>query len=306
MKWFLACMSFLMVSLTAQSFAAIAQTHASQVESIQGSTLNTTINQLEKTGLTASQLLLVFDDDNTLETTDKFGCQGSATPRKGATCQFLGSVAWSTWQSGLLKTDPQSKRLVAKTADAFYNVENTIFGLISMVPTEPNLAAYINTIELAGVPTIVETARSADMLNNTQHQLAYAGFKFTDLEPNLSLDFKPSASGREVALQHGVMAVAGQNKGQVLLSLFAHIKALYPNYTAPKAVLFVDDTNQNDIDVLTALKAKAIRVYTFTDNHMQPWVSLFANNRLKRQASRRWDRLQHHIQRIIAHSLIGG
>lgn len=283
----------ILLTLLLSSVYSLAQPHSSQqqVSSIQAP-VSHALEQLKSAGIAPEHILVVFDDDNTLETTNKFDGHN----------QYLGSVAWSNWQSALIKTDPTSQYAIAKNDAAFFADENYIFSMIPMTPTEPGLASFIHTIEQQGTPVIVETARSATDLNSTQAQLQKATMSFSNLEPDLSLDFTPPG-GREVALQHGIMLVAGQNKGLMLQQLFAHIKALYPSFKAPQAIIFVDDTNKNDDDVYNAFVNSGITIKTFTDNHMQPYVKRF-NQHDKLLTTQAWHRLARAAQRSIDGAMI--
>lgn len=287
----------ILLFLTTASFAALPPSSQYNVDSIQQSSFTSQIALLENMGLKANDILVVFDDDDTLETTDVFN---SNHP------QFLGFTAWDKWQSQLINNNPADAQAIAHSMSAYYANENLIFTLVHMVPTETNLSQYINQLEQSGIKVIVETARGSNMRNATESQLHYAQFHFTNLTTNLALDYTPLINGkpgREITMQHGILMVAGQDKGQVLQSVFQHIKAEYPSFQEPKAILFVDDTQQNDDNVYAAFKDSSTSVYTFTDNRMLAYVNNFDAHDQK-IATDEWHALQAAITKNMANTIL--
>ncbi|MDF1795088.1 MAG: DUF2608 domain-containing protein [Coxiellaceae bacterium] len=235
-------------------------------------------------------MLLVFDDDNTLETTDK-KLDG-----------YLGGVAWYNWQSDLLKNHPDSKQLMAHSVPELLTEQRFLFGVIPMRPTEHKLVHMIDRFEKQKVPVLVETARGPEMDKVTEESLQQAHLHFTYHSKQVLPTFKPSdrlcqvsASGRDASLDRAVYFVSGQNKGAMLDCLFVRLGQY------PKAIVFVDDTNSNDQQVYDYFQQHYpnIKVFTVTDNHLQSMMNHFGAKQ-KRQAWQRWQQLQPAYQQWLS------
>ncbi len=235
-------------------------------------------------------MLLVFDDDNTLETTNKkdYG--------------YLGSATWYSWQSNLLKKHPNSEQLMAHSVPELLTEQRFLFGVIPMQPTEHKLVSMIDRFEKQNIPVLVETARGPEMAQATQSSLQQAHLHFTYHAKTVFPVFKPSdrlcqvsASGRDASLDRAVYYVSGQNKGEMLDCLFVRLGQY------PQAIVFVDDTNRNDQDVYSYFQKHYpnIKVFTVTDNHLQSVVNHFGAKQ-KRQAWQRWRQLQTEYQQWLS------
>ena len=228
-------------------------------------------------------LLVVFDDDNTLETTDK------------AHYGYLGGVAWYNWQSDLLKFHPDSKQLMAHSVPDLLTVQHFLFDVTPMVPTEKRIGKMISQLEYQGIDVLVETARGPALAVDTYHGFDQAHLKF-NYHANASLPlFKPSpkvcgvnAAGRDARFAKGVYFVSGQNKGAMLDCLFHRLDA-----NIPKVIVFVDDTQHNDDDVLHYFKQyyPSVNVYAVRDLHMQSVVAHFGDKE-KQQTLLNWHSLR--------------
>ncbi|MDF1654253.1 MAG: DUF2608 domain-containing protein [Coxiellaceae bacterium] len=234
-------------------------------------------------------MLLVFDDDNTLETTDKknYG--------------YLGGAAWYDWQSGLLKNNPDSKQLMAHSVSELLTEQRFLFSVIPMRPTEHKLVRMVDQFEKQRVPVLVETARGPEMGDVTQNSLQKAQLHFNYYNKAVLPTFKPSdrlcqvsASGRDASLARAVYFVSGQNKGEMLDCLFVRLGQY------PKAIVFVDDTDSNDREVYHYFQQRypTIKVFTVTDNHLQSVVSHFRAKQ-KHQAWKLWRQLQPQYQQWL-------
>lgn len=229
-----------------------------------------------------SQMLLVFDDDNTLETTDKL--------HHG----YLGGVAWFDWQAGLLKSNSKSAFLVADSFSELLKVQWYLFQHIPMVETESGLAQEIQRMQAIGVPVMIETARGPVMSQVTDQALQAGHFHM-----NYGLDqawapFIPNQKNcgiarqkRWVSFAHGVYYTSGQNKGLLLDCLFNR-----ENHQ-PRAIVFVDDTVKNDSSVWQYFKQvyPSIAIYTVHDTHLDQMMADFTEQQ-KQQANALWQKMK--------------
>lgn len=167
--------------------------------------------------------LLVLDIDDTLLT--------SRT--------FFGSAAWYEWQKTLT---PQSPGYVPCRFDVIaLNYEAG-----TQVPTQADAVAAINSI---ATDKIILTARSPMTRGATVRELKEAGY---ELPPALQPEFAgaiyeyrtdPQTAGTIVSYHDGVLMVAGQNKGKVLLDLLNQLQMAYDR------IVLVDDA-QESIDAM--------------------------------------------------------
>ncbi len=246
------------------------------------------------------QVLLVSDLDNTLLSPD----------------QDLGSDQWFEWQSFLLSADPKSRYLVAKDFDGLLRVQGILFTTLPSHPTQPDLPRLIAKVQDAGVAAIVLTARGQEFRNATESELARNGFDFSKTAPVLreqpeqkgvaaTLQFVPyrkeaiAESGlsdeeckrwrladqpRPISYGKGILMVAGQHKGAMLLAFLQHATKSY------KAIVFTDQDRQVR-RVYEALAAHGHDVTSIEFLREDPRVKAF-NYESKKAVSRHWRRLQ--------------
>jgi len=246
------------------------------------------------------QVLLVSDLDNTLLSPD----------------QDLGSDQWFEWQSFLLTANPKSRYLVAKDFDGLLRVQGILFATLPAHPTQPNLPRLIAKVQDAGIAAMVLTARGQEFRNATESELARNGFDFAKTAPVLreqpqdtgvaaTLQFAPyrreamAESGisddervrwgladqpRPISYGKGILMVAGQHKGAMLLAFLQHVTKSY------KAIVFTDQDRQVR-RVYEALAAHGHDVTSIEYLREDPRVKAF-NYERKQDVSRQWRRLQ--------------
>ncbi|OGT49460.1 MAG: hypothetical protein A3E82_00020 [Gammaproteobacteria bacterium RIFCSPHIGHO2_12_FULL_38_11] len=211
----------------------------------------TTVKQLIEQNKHPHHLLLALDDDDTLT---MMPCPSPSN------CQYLGSPAWFSWQYNL---PLNSKDRVWHQFPQLIAITSLIFDMSQMVLTDSKIPDTLKTADNRGVVTLVETARGYSQAGSTERQfsqnhilhyiekdaihtsknhISYPGFYFP--EP-----FNKSPV-RRVAYLHGIYYVDGQNKGEMIKQLLEKTKQTKNIRT----IIFVDDTNQNVIDVAHVYK----------------------------------------------------
>lgn len=180
------------------------------------------------------EVLVIFDLDNTLLTMDS----------------ALGSVAWYDWQAEMAdKPGCQPGELNDRFA-----AQGLLYFLGSMRPVQPDTADIVAGLQRAGHPVLVLTARGPDYYLETLRELTRNDLIFTPLRASLrGQNALTYALQRPVRYQQGVLMVAGQNKGEMLLDLYARLKL-----ALPQAVVMADDSRDNLEDMQTSLKQAGI------------------------------------------------
>jgi len=208
---------------------------------------------IAKQHIPAKQILVVFDDDNTLLTTPKHCPTPSAL-----TCQYLGGAAWYQWQEQLLKTDPESPFLVAKTIAGLDRVSTLLFAMMPMEPTEPDVPGLLRDLQRMDVSVMIETARSPDMALITWNQLlrnhvALNEHPIGDRVTYYSLPAKRCGRAewgdQPVSVEDGVLYTSGRDKGRMLSCLLRY----KPERSPYRAIVMVDDGAENLVHVHDAL-----------------------------------------------------
>jgi hypothetical protein len=222
----------------------------------------------------AENVLVVFDADNTVL----------------AMNQDLGSNQWFEWQNDLRKKDPSHPFLVAKEFPDLLAAQERLFSLGKMHTPDAKISACVSKFQKAGSLCMILTARGSNNRDATQRELKRnkLNFQATDkLFDVPSGDWLPydarriGASGltaaeqtkfglakpRPVSYGNGVMMVAGQHKGAMLLILLANTPRRF------SAIVFVDDNKKNTQNVLDALTARnypnAVIRYGAEDHHVE-------------------------------------
>jgi len=173
--------------------------------------------------------LLVLDLDDTLLTSPT----------------FFGSDAWYEWQKTL---SPQSPGYVP----CKFDVIAMSYEAGTQVPTQADAVAAINAIP---VDKIIVTARSPMYRGGTIRELKKAGYELpAPLQPDVAgaiYEYRtaPTQPGVTVSYHQGVLMVAGQTKGPVLVDLLSHLQVAYDR------VVLVDDGEKNIDDMRTAMTA---------------------------------------------------
>jgi len=172
-----------------------------------------------------NDVLVAFDLDNTLL----------------AMRTAIGSDQWYDWQKRLQQADACDKRLVSDRLAA----QGALFHVGAMRPTQANAAAVVASLQEEGFTTMIVTARGQDFRLPTFRELRRAGLNFRDTAPGprggQSEAYTPSGAERAVRYEDGVYMLAGQHKGDLLLSLYQESL----NLPLPRAVVFVDDKQKN-------------------------------------------------------------
>jgi len=235
--------------------------------------------------------LVVFDVDNTLLTMD----------------QDLGSDAWYRWQSGLVKTMPDSPHLVAKDSRGVLEVQHLLFELSDMKPPEQNTPALVASLQERGHPVMVLTSRSPEFRSETLRELSDFGYAFPSAPHcrsplcltrgiisgdgvkraarQATLTFPRVAelvgtTPRAVSYGNGVMMVAGQDKGAMLQLLLA--SSANDSY---RAIVFIDDGKRNVEAVDNAFKDDPRDVQTVYYDRLEADATGFQSNPTRQEAA---------------------
>jgi hypothetical protein len=226
----LACSALLLAGCATQ------QPSLSRTDSAQASNITSTRDLVEVLKLLsepyAGRTLLALDIDDTLLTSPT----------------FFGSDAWYDWQKTL---SPQAPGYVPCRFDVI--AMNYEAG--TQVPTQSDAVAAINAIPL---DKIIVTSRSPVHRGGTIRELKQAGYELpTPLQPAFAgaiYEFRPDPNqpGVTVSYHQGVLMVAGQNKGQVLLDLIKHLRLGYDR------VVLVDDGERHINDMRDAMTSAGI------------------------------------------------
>src|SRR3990167_5464185 len=195
------------------------------------------------------QVLLALDDDDTLT---MMPCPSQNH------CQYLGGPAWFEWQSTL---PADSKDRIWKSFSQLLDINKLIFTMSRMDVDDPAIPNALKTADKLGVHTLVVSARGYDMMGATEVQFSQDHI-FKLIEKNAIKTngnhisylgfYLPTAWSdklvRPISYVHGVLYLAGQNKGEMLrqfLSKTGNAKRIHD-------IIFVDDTMQNVKDVASA------------------------------------------------------
>lgn len=261
-------------------------------------------------------VLLVVDIDNTLLAMD----------------HQLGSDQWFEWQTYLLDHKPKSPRLAADNFDGLLAVQGLLFATTHMHPPEPELPKLMRQMQATGIDTVVLTSRGDDFRPATLRELKRNGYDFAARAPDIRLfarngkgpresatrftpydadhpkrygladddvaRFELKRSPRQVSYGDGVMMVAGQHKGAMLLVLLKLIDKQYD------AVVFVDDHHRHVANVLDALSrldcdTTGMR-YSGEDARVQEFSY---SSKAKRNVTRRWREIDKTLQFFEAASM---
>ncbi len=248
----------------------------------------------------AENVLLVCDIDNTLLAMD----------------QDLGSDQWFEWQNYLLEHEPDSPMLVAESFSQLLEAQGILFALGKMHPPEPELPKHIETIQDAGVKTLVLTSRGYGFRPATLRELNANGYDFAksvlptsnlpsgayapyDLESIEDSGLTPDEARRfrlkpprSVSYSHGVMMTAGQHKGAMLLTVLARSPQKYAS------IIFVDDHGRHVLRVYDALTARGIEISTFHYKREDDNVNRFEYCD-KQDVTRRWRKLDKTVEVVF-------
>jgi hypothetical protein len=249
--------------------------------------------------------LIVLDDDNTLTTMP----------------QFLGGVAWFNWQRSLLES--KSPEQVSHDFSGLLHAQHLLYMLKKMDLTDPNIPVVLNHYANIGIHIIVNTARSPNYADVTEHQLLRNGitpngkpntllFKQTGIKnsatqsPNLD---KSLICGQgkilfrhPTAYRNGILYLSGQNKGLGLECLQKQLGYTNNKQRQFTYIIFMDDTTKMLGDLhITYHKIPGIHLITihFTkyDNRDHLPLNPIQAIRLEKQATLQYKRITTSIQR---------
>jgi hypothetical protein len=236
---------------------------------------NTVKNYVAEYG--AEHVLLALDIDNTIMSMDS----------------DLGSDHWFEWQNYLLKNEPTSPHLVAKTFPELLKVQGILYDRGTMHATQSDEPRLIGELQKQGIATIVVTSRGPEFRVPTERELKRCGYDFkatalavTDVPAGefKPLDpAKPEKSGlsaeevkkynlespKPVLYTNGVFMTAGQHKGMMLITL------LNQTNRNIKAIVYADDNVRHVGSVFSAAVARNIEVSTFHFQHEETLVQKF-------------------------------
>lgn len=253
------------------------------------------INSLYRDSMVNPQnALLVLDIDDTILTMS----------------QPLGGVGWWDWQVDLLRHHKESSVLVAENFDDLVKIQNLLFGLIQMQVTDEHVLPFLKEASQQGASLMGFTARSSDHLNVTLRQLEKndfldennqsifksKGLKLKNGKTSSAGDLECSSFSRYVTYYHGVVFLAGEDKGLALTCILNQSEKKYTN------ILFVDDTLRNVDSVSRAFANREdVRVFAVLYTLANAKEQLFLNSpSLQNEADTQWQNIKMAIRHNIA------
>lgn len=280
-------------------FAFLLQSEAS--EKIQIKSMQEVLAKIEEVKLqySPSEILLVFDIDNTTLTTQT----------------DLGGDAWFSWQEEKLK-NKDTTDLAAPDFDSLLRVQGYLFTLSRMRTPETITPALLRSFQHAGHPLFFLTSRGADFQNVTQRELARNGYEpgltspgpvggyasrfvpinFQNPQDNcltpeeLTLwgvkDSKPSV------YEDGVFYTSGQHKGAMLRAILCKVHQNYP------VIIFVDDHEKHVDRVLKAYEGSPVNVISMRYGAMDSQVERFKKSD-KQEVVTQWNKIKAALEEVF-------
>jgi Protein of unknown function (DUF2608) len=247
-------------------------------------------------------VLLVCDLDNTLM----------------AMNHPLGSDQWFEWQRYLIEHDPKSPLRVADTFPGLLEAQGTLYNLGRMHPTQSDLPTLMGKLQDRGISTLVLTARGDEFRAATEREFKRNGFNFArtalavkglpggkylplDLKQpegyglvpdecqSFGLNSKPLAG---VSYANGIMMVAGQHKGAMLLTL------LHRADRDIKAVVHYEDNERNVAMIYSVLTNHHVEVTAFHFKGEEDDVKSFEYGD-KQDVDKRWRELEDTLKSVF-------
>jgi len=243
----------------------------------------------------SDHVLLAVDVDNTLLTMN----------------ETLGSEQWFDWQVYLLRNEPHSPQLVARTFDGLLKVQGRLFDCGQMHPSQKETPSIIREIQGRGVAAIVLTSRGEEFRAATERELMRNGFQFArtalpvrcpTTATYLPYDpLQPAESGltseeieslapnapSPVSYSHGIMMTAGQHKALMLISLLHRAEG-----KKIKAVVYTDNRPDHVAGVFAQLLQRGLKVVGLVYQREDDNVQAFKYGD-KAAVSRRWKQMSH-------------
>ncbi len=217
-----------------------------------------------------NRTLVIFDLDNTLLAME----------------QDLGSDQWYDWQKNLQASDPCDENLVADRLA----VQGALYWASAMRLTQPDAADIVKAIQDLGVEVIAITSRGPDFRLSTFRELRRNSIDFddSDLQTDTPFEgpFQPQDADRPVLYEDGVLFVAGQHKGEMLMALLKKL-----DLNAPRGIVVADDKVDNlEAYRETALdKGISLRAFHYTGE--EDTIEHFSGEHAEAQWERLWQSL---------------
>lgn len=275
--------------------------HAEASEKVQITSMQSVLQKVEelKKQYATEDILLVFDIDNTLMTTEK----------------DLGGDAWFSWQEEKLKNN-ETQDLVAPDFNGLLRVQGYLYSLGQMKLPETMTPQMLSLFQSQGHPVFMLTSRGPEFQNFTQRELERNGYKaavtapgpqggfasrflpYTVQNPEQSClkaeelaawglkDAKPSV------YEDGVFYTSGQHKGAMLRSILCKVRKNYA------AIVFVDDTEKHVDRVLKAYEAYNVNVISMRYGAMDPQVRQFQQSD-KKEAIQGWAQIKAVLESVF-------
>jgi hypothetical protein len=241
----------------------------------------------------AEHVLLTLDIDNTIMSMDS----------------DLGSDHWFEWQNYLLKNEPSSRHLVAKTFDGLLNVQGILYNRGRMHPPQAEQPEIIRRLQERGIATILLTSRGPEFRKVTERELgrckydiAATALPVRGVPAGTFLAYDPDRPEKDgltkaeivafklpppkpVSYANGLFLTAGQHKGIMLMTL------LNDATRDIKAVVYADDNVRHVGNVFSSAVDRNLDVASFHFTHEETRVQRF-NYSDKSEVNAGWKAIQ--------------
>ena len=204
------------------------------------STVNEAVENLSESYGT-DEILIILDIDNTLLTSNI----------------DLGGDIWYQWQTDQLTIKPTPEQ---KVSCLFTDAIGLLYELGPMDLIEQQVPQYIRSWQSAGHEVFALTSRAPDNRSATTRELAVHSIDFTRSPLTSRNNDMPVMSGQlssPYSYIDGIMMTTGMNKGEMLQFL------LNQTHRQFKAVVFVDDSESNIINMKNAYSATTMNMQLF-------------------------------------------
>lgn len=211
--------------------------------------------------------------------------------------QDLGSEAWLSERMAAIKARTPAGQ--TPDYDPIFYEQALWYQVTNMVPTQADGPAVLAGLQDAGIPVYALTARDPNLRGQTERALSRAGYdlsKAPDCAKPLCTrrgrlrDSEIRAAGaalkvtlsntayKDVTVQDGVMMVAGQDKGTMLLLLMGSLGKF-------DAVYFVDDSQRNIDNMVRAAKLTKTPLYIYRYTGVLPKVEALHKDKARLSAA---------------------
>lgn len=256
-------------------------------------------------------LLLALDDDDTLT---MIPCYPDSVGTKPNTpCEYLGGPAWFSWQASLHKNNPDR---IWKNFHELLSITNFLLTASKMPLDDPAIPTALHAAANRGAHILVVSARGYSMLNATEEQFQQDGIlkiiehnaiKTSSGHISFPAYYFPHPWNKHlhphrIAYTHGVLYVAGQDKGVLIKQFLAKT-----NETKNiRSIIYVDDTLSLVKQVARAYKndphVNVIAIHFIRLAHHKSDLTHGKNaKQFQMEATKQW----HNIQAALHHNLLG-